>query len=854
MPDQKVLHPNVEELTAFGVGQLPVEKARQVEEHVSECKPCVETLMQLPSDDTFVALLKDTKSVVSTEATAIVTGTDQAAPFDSELDSDTASALANHSRYKVAELIGKGGMGDVYKAEHRMMERPVALKVINEQLMCHPDAVERFRREVKAAARLTHPNIVTSHDAEQAGNVHFLVMEYVDGITLAELVKDSGPLPITAACNYIQQAANGLQHASEQGMVHRDIKPHNLMLTSDGTVKILDFGLASLTETTASVDGGNTGTDNDGSGNNDSANGNGNAFGDSSLTSVGTVMGTPDFISPEQAVDAHQADIRSDIYSLGATLHFLLSGKPPFADRSIAEKLTGHVQPAPESIQSLRSDVSDELAGVIDRMLAKDPDQRLQAPNEVAGAMAAVLDSGTSSPQDSAIQPAAAGIGVWWPLSAIKTTVLAACVMMLSGIIYIKTDQGTVSIDTIDDKVEVKIYKVVSADGVGKFQLDFVDTMTGSEVKRLPSGQYEAHLVGNSGYELKDGGFTLSRNKQAIVKVSLKPVAIKQPLIAMDIPEMTQTTLLHQGFSLTDEQYAEQLQKSQDDGDDLSSRIQLLGYYNRNSMLNKSLKPKHQELALWFIDNYPDSTVAGSGVRIDASLNPGAYIKCKSLWESKIEDNPDNVLILGNAANFHLLSDSPLAERLLLKAQKLQPDTGEWANRLAQHYSRQLLSAQSPQERDTLAKKSLAQFEMALKSNRNTAATSSLLVSLATAAFEAQATDKARMYAEKLVNEAEGHNASRMKHHGNIVLGRLAMQQGDVAAAKTHLLAAGDVSGSPTLNSFGPDMKLARELLKKDEREVVLQYFELCGKFWTMGEKRLKEWAIFVKGGGIPNF
>src|SRR5262249_11574204 len=152
------------------------------------------------------------------------------------------------------ELLGTGGMGAVYKAEHRLMKRLVALKVINEELIAKPAAVERFRREVEAAARLSHPNIVTAHDAEQIGNAHFLVMEFVEGTSLDRIVKNQGPLSVATACDYVRQAALGLQHAFERGMVHRDIKPQNLMLTSSrlsfggrgagaegGSIKILDF-------------------------------------------------------------------------------------------------------------------------------------------------------------------------------------------------------------------------------------------------------------------------------------------------------------------------------------------------------------------------------------------------------------------------------------------------------------------------------------------------------------------------------------------------------------------------------------------------------------------------------------
>src|SRR5262249_45758756 len=152
--------------------------------------------------------------------------------------------LADHPRYRVLELLGSGGMGAVYRAEHRRMERQVALKGMNPALMTRPAMVERFQREVKAAARLTHPNIVTAHDADQAGDAHFLVMEFVEGLSLAQQVQRQGPLPVPQACAYVRQAALGLQHAFERGMVHRDIKPHNLMLTAGGHVKILDFGLA----------------------------------------------------------------------------------------------------------------------------------------------------------------------------------------------------------------------------------------------------------------------------------------------------------------------------------------------------------------------------------------------------------------------------------------------------------------------------------------------------------------------------------------------------------------------------------------------------------------------------------
>ena len=262
-------------------------------------------------------------------------------------------------------------MGDVYKARHRKMERTVALKVINRGLVQKGEAVDRFHREVKAAAQLSHPNIVTAYDAGQAGDFHFMVMEYVDGVDLSQTVKDRGALPIAEACDYIRQAAIGLQHAHERGMVHRDIKPHNMMVTADGTVKILDFGLASLAPealaAASSVE----------------------ARGE--LTAVGAIMGTPDFISPEQAEDARNADIRSDIYSLGTTLYYLLSGRVPFDDGSVMHKLRSHAQVEPAPLNSVRDDVPEELVTIASKMMAKDPDERYLTPKEVADALESFL-------------------------------------------------------------------------------------------------------------------------------------------------------------------------------------------------------------------------------------------------------------------------------------------------------------------------------------------------------------------------------------------------------------------------------------------------------------------------------
>jgi serine/threonine protein kinase len=357
-------HPTPELLAAFEQGRLNPAAQAKLESHVAACDACCRALRAGP-DDTMLLRLRRGSTVFESPAPPTI-GYYRTDPGPAGVPDE----LRDHPRYRIVKRLGVGGMGVVYHAEHRVMERPVALKVINRRLTTNA-AVERFRREVKAAARLAHPNIVTAHDAEQAGDVHFLVMEYVDGITLSTLVEKRGPLAVSVACHFIRQAAQGLQHAFEQGMVHRDIKPGNLMLTRKGQVKVLDFGLARLAldpeaEAEALTDSPRPGH---------------------SLTMVGTVLGTPDYIAPEQALDSRTADVRADIYSLGCTLYYLLAGETPFPCGTALEKLRYHSDlPAPP-IGDKRRDVPGGVVSVLAKMMAKDPPDRYQTPAEVVQAL-----------------------------------------------------------------------------------------------------------------------------------------------------------------------------------------------------------------------------------------------------------------------------------------------------------------------------------------------------------------------------------------------------------------------------------------------------------------------------------
>lgn len=264
--------------------------------------------------------------------------------------------------YVVLDVLGHGGMGDVYKAQHRQMNRVVALKVLPRDVTKSPEAVQRFKREVEAASRLSHPNIVTAFDADQYQGTHFFAMEFVDGSDLARLVRKKGPLPVAQAIEFLLQAAQGLDHAHRHGVVHRDIKPSNLLCDKTcRTVKILDLGLAKF----------------------ETARANAPVAGD--LTRTGQVMGSIDYMAPEQAMDTRQADARSDIYSLGCTLYYLLAGRPPYdADDTMARKIVAHRESPIPSLRAVRPDVPEPLDFLFRQMLAKRPDSRPQSMAQVA--------------------------------------------------------------------------------------------------------------------------------------------------------------------------------------------------------------------------------------------------------------------------------------------------------------------------------------------------------------------------------------------------------------------------------------------------------------------------------------
>ena len=275
--------------------------------------------------------------------------------------------LMDSPDYQILKELGRGGMGIVYAAKYLPMDRMEVLKVLNDQMVQKESAKQRFISEMKAIGKLNHPSIATAYQRVVLPTQLVFSMEYVPGVDLHKFIQKYNPLPIPVACSLASQIATALQHAHSRGMVHRDIKPSNVMVFKDDgklQIKILDFGLAKATSE-QQVEG---------------------------LTADGTMLGTPEYMAPEQALDAASADIRADIYSLGCTLYHLLTGKPPFSG-TYQSVLMAHAQKEAATVNLQRTDVPVELAPIVAKMMAKQPNKRFQSPKSVAAALKPFLGS-----------------------------------------------------------------------------------------------------------------------------------------------------------------------------------------------------------------------------------------------------------------------------------------------------------------------------------------------------------------------------------------------------------------------------------------------------------------------------
>jgi WD40 repeat protein len=478
-------HPTDRELAAFALGTLDEGPWSAVAAHLGECPACQVKAAAAPAD-AFVALLSrvGTRPPEAGE-TPLGLGPDTSLGIDQ--GQPPVHPLRDHPRYEVLELLGVGGMGAVWLAEHKVMGRRVALKFLRPEFLARPGAAERFHREVKAAATLSHLNIVAAHDAERAGDAHFLVMEFVRGETLAQRVHCQGPLPIAEACRAVQDAARGLGHAHEHGLVHRDIKPHNLMWAPDGTVKVLDFGLAAL-----------------------------HGAGQGDLTHSAQLMGTPDYIAPEQAENPHAADARSDIYSLGCTLFYLLTGQVPFPGDSVLKKLDAHRAGRFPSLSARRANVPRGLGKVLARMTARRPADRFQTATAVVEALEPFVCEGETMALPAPRKKRA--------LVAIFVGLLGAGLIAAAGVVFhIVTDTGTIEIRTDDENVKV----VAERNGS---HLTILDSRS-KQTWVVDTGEWTVRLDGNpEGFRIElPHSFSLRRGGKQVVTVT----RIKGPGVAV---------------------------------------------------------------------------------------------------------------------------------------------------------------------------------------------------------------------------------------------------------------------------------------------------------------------------------
>ena len=357
--------PNEDTLRAYAMGTVAVSETQATESHLESCPRCQESLESLleVSDELIEGLrsLKDTRRDEETYSESGHTPTERSSDIPAIVgDEEIRSTFRSQSEYELLERIGQGGMGQVWRATHRKLEKQFAIKLIRNERIGQRYS-ERFLREIRATGQFDHDNVVRATDAGELGGMLYIAMELIDGVDARKLTRKSTRLSVADIAAIIRQAALGLAHIHEHGLLHRDIKPSNLIVSQQGIVKILDAGLAKRHAETEN---------------------------DDSLTGTGDVIGTPDYMSPEQWSEPDQVTQAADIYSLGCTLFTLLEGHPPFATplyNSVGKKMQAHVNASPPEIE--RSDVPRELRDLLHRMLAKIPSRRPQNAMDVAIAL-----------------------------------------------------------------------------------------------------------------------------------------------------------------------------------------------------------------------------------------------------------------------------------------------------------------------------------------------------------------------------------------------------------------------------------------------------------------------------------
>jgi serine/threonine protein kinase len=535
--------PPPEQIKAYLAGLLEQDGYDSLSEHLLGCQDCEQTVIALEAEpDTLVEILKQPHTPDSSELNAsmpIVNSTPASESPTSSLRNGIPKQLG---QYELISLLGSGGMGAVYLARHQSLDKKVALKLLPALPSQNAEFVARFQREMRAAGKLDAPAIVRTTDAGQQDGIHYLVMDVIDGLNLSHIARAEGKLTIADACELIKQTAMGLAHAHEKGIVHRDVKPSNLMLDCNGQVRILDFGLAQISFWDS---------------------------GSAEITTVGQLMGTLDYMAPEQAERGGAVDYRADLYSLGATLFRLLTGRAPLAaapNLTPLEKLRLLGSHKPPRLRSLRPDAPSGLGDIVDSMLSRDPALRPASAIHAAELLEpyasdadligllqrsksnpirdesdmnwnplwqrGLVDEPSVAPKPSPSRSRFGGWGKW---------IAAACFggMALGGILFvIETSKGQLVIDS-EANVQVRL---VSVDESGaKIDIDDLKIMPGTKATRLRSGKYEIVLEGASdSFVVHNGSFSIRNGEVIVATVTKKDaadVATKPTVDATKVPQ-----------------------------------------------------------------------------------------------------------------------------------------------------------------------------------------------------------------------------------------------------------------------------------------------------------------------------
>jgi Protein kinase domain len=551
--------PSQQLLRRYAIGDLDDDASDDVERHLALCPACEDSLAQCDSAEDSLMRHLPLAGALSVEMPAESPGwlaqlrngpLDSAAPAPA-VSPDAAGPAAEFSSYELLGVLGHGGMGVVYRARHRQLGRLVALKVLSPRLMATAEARRRFEREIRVLGGLHHPGIVMATDANRIDGAAYLVMELIDGVDMARMVRDGGPLTVAEACEAGRQIADALAAAHLAGTIHRDMKPSNVMIDRTGRAKLLDFGLAHLAELST----------------------------ESRETSLGRLLGTLDYMAPEQADSERALDPRVDLFGLGATLFYLLTGRPPHGDHSkgsLLAQLRALVAEEPPRVSTLRADVPPELDEFIARLLSRDPAQRPESAESVSrtlstwagGNLAARVDelcrtrdSEAKRPTNSTEEEAAPSSGAIAqrslsellraglvsipeerPLPAApqlepkpprrgtgrKIAVWTAAAALIGAVLFgvmilLKTPEGTLQINSDVSNVSVELVNEQN-------QSRTLQIERGENATTLRAGAYRVRFAGaHDGIAIEPDRITLKRGEQTVARITRLPSSEKVP-------------------------------------------------------------------------------------------------------------------------------------------------------------------------------------------------------------------------------------------------------------------------------------------------------------------------------------